>query len=181
MTAMTIDTTATGTYEGKTAERWREEAKNAHQRSKASWEHSDSDGFLSQWATDIAAREYELKAQLAENGAYTETYAVFDLDGNLIDAVYVEGDYGWSWMLLDADGRRDRSKGKNGFFAPSAAQKDTVRTANNAKKGFYEGTVKVPAVVDTRGGSITSVAAGIFPAQREITAASVTEIVDNGR
>lgn len=165
----------------QTPEALRQQAAERDLSAAESFDRCDTDGCMSQWASGITAREYELKATLAENGAVTQTAAVFDLDGNLVPAVWVEGTYGWSWMLLDADGRRDPSLGKRGFFSPSQAAKDATRIANNAKKGFYEGLVEVEAVVDTRGGNIMAVHAGIFPATREITPASVIAVIDNGQ
>lgn len=167
-------TTETGTYEGKTAAQWRAETADQNRRNAESWDRSDTDGFMSQWAHGINAREAELKAQLAERGAWTTHLAVFDLDGNLVDAEVREGKFGACWMLL----RNGRCAG---WFYPSNAKNEKTRRANNAKKGYYEGRVKVPAVVDIRGGSITSVHAGIYIADDQITGENVLEVLDNGR
>lgn len=176
---MTATLTA-GTYQGKTAEQWRAEGRRDIEAERESFERCDTDGFMSQWAHQIGARENEYKAQLAERGAWTEVCALFDLDGNLIDALHGWGQYGEYFMILDADGNKDATRGRNGFFSPSQARSEATARRNNAAKGFYVGTAKVPAVVDIRGGSITSVTAGIFPAEKTITAANIIEIVDNG-
>lgn len=166
---MTVKT-ATGTYQGKTAAEWREMSRSQYESARESFERCDTDGFLSQAASDSLARKYEYAAELAENGGVMETSAVFDLDGNLIPAKLVNGQYGSAWMLLDGNG--DCA----GWFNPSFARKDATRIRNNAAKGFYEGTVKVEAKADTQGWN-----AGIYPAYDEITAETVLEIVDNGR
>jgi len=169
-----------GTYEGLTAEQWRAKSKEQAQQRQESWERSDTDGFMSQWASGVSAVENELKAVLAERGAWTLAPAVFDLLGNLVPAQRVQGDYGMRWQLLNNFGNVAWTQGKNGYFNPSQARAVRRRIDTDAKNGFYEGWVKVPAVVDIRGGSLTSVRAGIFPATELRTAAEVLEVIDNG-
>src|SRR5688572_6000895 len=48
------------TYRGKTADQWRAEAKDCRKAREDSWERSDTDGFLSQAASQAMAGEYEL-------------------------------------------------------------------------------------------------------------------------
>lgn len=161
----------TGTYQGKTADEWRAMSRESYRAKEDSWDRSDTDGFMSQWASGITGLENEYKAQLAERGAWVEVSALFDLDGNLIEAQHGWSDFGEYYRIL--------ATGK--FVNPSQARNPETARKNNAKKGFYEGTVKVAAVVDIRGGSITSVNAGIFPVSNKVTAESVIEIVDNGQ
>lgn len=175
----TTTTTATGTYEGKTAAEWRAAAAEENRRRNESWDRSDTDGFVSQWAHQITSSEYGLKAQLAEQGSMTEVSGLFDLDGNLINALHGWGQYGEYWMLLDEDGN------KTEFFNPSQARNEVTARKNNARKGFYVGTVRVPARVDIVGGGsglagAASCYAAIIPASKVITA-ETAEVVDNGR
>ena len=49
------------------ADELRQQAKEAHQRSIDPFERCDTDGFLSQWASDCSARLLLEEADLAEN------------------------------------------------------------------------------------------------------------------
>ena len=78
-----------------TATAYREQAQAARQAAADSWERSDTDGFVSQWASGLTAREYDLKADLAERGGLDAFYdAVIDADGNAAPARLVETRYG---------------------------------------------------------------------------------------
>lgn len=138
MSTLTL-TQANGTYEGKTAAEWKAEARKCYASSAASFERCQEDGWVSQKANEICAREYELKAELADNGAVTEVEGVFDLDGNLLKTELRFGDYGHYYLV--GEGRsRD-------LFSPSQARSEAVQARNNAKKGYRLGTVQVPAIV----------------------------------
>lgn len=137
-------TTAAGTFAGKTAAEWRAEANRAEAERHASWERSDTDGFLSQWASGVMAGRYEHCATVAEDGGFTTT-ALFDLDGNHIPARYVETRYGWSWVW-------DGPNGEAVWFRESAAQKDETRRRNDAKKGVYVGTALFGAWLEKSSG-----------------------------
>jgi hypothetical protein len=174
-------TTTTENPTRPTAAYCREQAAASRQRSAESWDRSDTDGFLSQWASDTTASEWDLKAELAEDGWTAEFVALFDLDGNMIPAKEINGTYGPVWMLLDEHGR------KRGWFNMSGAQKAATRRANNAKKGVYVGLVRVPAHVAMTGGSGTglggcmSVRPSIFPDDRNYASDPTVQVVDNGQ
>lgn len=149
------------TYQGKTAAQWRAEARRLERSREESWERCDNDGFLSQWASGINARESELKAQVAEKGGFWEFPALFDLDGNLVAAKLIETKFGVSWGVLENDDPRSRVvKWVNRSYAKSAA----TRNRNMAKKGYAEGTVLARCYVDTIGASYTSVHAAVLRA-----------------
>lgn len=57
------------------------EAESARQES---YERSDTDGFVSQWASGLTAQKHRLQAELAESGGKTEASALFDTNGNII-------------------------------------------------------------------------------------------------
>lgn len=152
-----------GTYQGKTAEQYRTEATTARRLSAESFERCDSDGFLSQWANDLGARELELKAKIAEAGGTVDTDALFLTDGRLASTHQAEGEWGWYWVLNDAAAA---VYGKR-FFTPSKALKGATRRANNAKKGFTVGTVRVAAHVTLAGaGTGLAGAASVRPVAR---------------
>jgi len=161
----------TAVYEGRTAEEWRAMATGNHKRAAESFDRCDTDGFLSQWAATTVAREYELKAELAEQGGVDTFRALFDLEGNRVYAHQVETQFGTSWRLFDKD-----TQETVGWFSESKAQKEETARKNNAKKGFYVGTVKCEARV-LSGGNSTSVHYYTAPRDRYMLEA---EVVDNG-
>lgn len=179
---MTATLTATGTYKGKTADEWRALAQQRRDASRESFERSDTDGFLSQWALDMTARQYDLSAQLADTDGLTEVEALFDLDGNLVNAYHGWGRYGDYWMILDASGTKTGE-----YFNPSKARSDTAARKNNAAKGYYVGTAKVPgkATIVSGGtglsGAASSYAAIVAADQGNVTKETVVQVVDNGR
>ncbi|TJZ55595.1 hypothetical protein FCH28_09650 [Streptomyces piniterrae] len=116
----------------------RKSAEAREEAARESVEASDTDGFRSQWAHGLCAREDRLAARIAEDGGVAEFPGLFDLDGNLVPARRVQGQYGWSWELL-RQGRRA------GWFNESKAKNAETRRRNNAAKGFYVGTVRAPA------------------------------------
>lgn len=115
-----------------------------------SWERSDTDGFLSQWASGINARERDLAAEIADNGGRAQFPALFDLDGNLVAAKLVDVEdrfqYGRKvskWIVLADDDPDSRAvKWINAF----PARKSTM-----TKHGFVEGYVLAPARAATAG------------------------------
>lgn len=134
----------------KTSEELREMAKECANRSAASWERSDTDGFMSQWANDTTARVYNLAAELADNDWMAEGPALFDLEGNLVTAETFTGQYGISWVIKPQNG------GKWAFISMSMASKAKTRRTNMERKGYREGTVRRRVVVAT-GGSMTCI------------------------
>lgn len=138
--------THTFVYRPHTAEQYREQAQQCREERARSWEDSDSDGFLSQWANSQMEGRYLSLASVAEDNWMIEQAALFDLQGQLVAADYREGQYGMYWGILDpANPARFKE-----FFSESKARSEKVRVANNAKKGYYVGTVRVPAEQDMR-------------------------------
>lgn len=179
-------TTEAGTYEGKTAAEWRAESAAMFAKREESWERSDTDGFLSQWALGSLSQDYTLRAQLAEQNGLTEVCALFDLDGELVPSIHGWGEYGEYFAVLDNDERGCRR-----FFNPSKARNPETARKNNAAKGFYIGTVKTQGKVKMLGGGTglsgcASAYNAIVPMTLAegggtlITAEQVVEIVDNG-
>lgn len=185
-----MDATTTqnpGTYQGKTADQWRAEAREMMAKREESWERSDTDGFLSQWALGSLSQDYSLCAQLAEADGLTDVCALFDLDGNLVPSVHGWGQYGEYFAVLDNDERGCRR-----FFNPSQARNEATARKNNAAKGFYVGTVKVPGKVAMLGGGTglsgcASSYNAIVPCNRTdngtvmVADEHVAEVIDNGK
>jgi hypothetical protein len=94
-------------------------------------------------AQQRADRQFnELQKQLAESDGTVQSVALFDLEGNWTPAKIVEGKFGFSWLVLDENGKG------TGVFIPYASKKRDTQ----AKRGFVEGTVRVPATVVLAGG-----------------------------
>ena len=85
----------------------------------------------------VERKREQLETELANSDGTTQTSALFDLDGNWTPAKLVMGQYGYSWLVLDANGK------STGVFVPFASKKRETQ----AKRGFVEGIVRVPAKV----------------------------------
>jgi hypothetical protein len=132
------------------AQRLRAEAAASARRSAESWERSDTDGYLSQWASNSMARRYRMCAELCDNHGLAEHTALFDLDGNLVSTRKVDGPYGWSWLTTDAH----VNAGGRRFVKPSKARDPQTRYDNLRKKGYTLGTIRVRSGVFPRSGGI---------------------------
>ena len=162
----------------------RRQAAESAQRARESWERSDTDGFVSQWASNITHDELIMKAELIEDGGSYERDLLFDLEGNLVLAVEIETQYGWAWMIKDPANPRGRALG---FFNESKARKPETKIKNDAKKGYYVGRGRIKGYVKIyASGTGLSGAASARPGYApwiddETGAYVVTEIIDNGK
>lgn len=82
------------------AEELRLQAKKARQDSLDSFERCDTDGFLSQWASDCAARMLEEEADLAEHNYQWTFITLGDKDGNLIPNKKIETKFGLAYAVF---------------------------------------------------------------------------------
>ncbi len=135
------------TIEGKTSAQHIADATVSARRQAESFERSDTDGFLSQWAGGLSAQESSAKAELAAAGGTIETQALFLLDGTVASTHEIRGQYGYSWLLNDtaaeALGRR--------FLSTSGARKGQRRYDADRAKGVTLGTIRVPGYVTMSG------------------------------
>lgn len=159
-----------------TAQQHRSTAAAHDTAAQESFERSDTDGFMSQWAHGVMAQRERLAADIAEDGGRAMFLALFDTNGNLVPAKYIETRFGYSWALLSSDDPRSEFKG---WFNPSKARKVGVARTNDAKKGYYVGYVMAPAKADLGGGNLTSVRA--YPKRIDGGFSRDVEIVDNGQ
>lgn len=159
----------------KTADEYRAEAAEQSAEAAASFERCDTDGFASQAASTIMSSLNRLKAEIVEQGGTWEFPALFDLDGNLLNAKQFRGKYGWSWAIRDADDEL------LGYLSPSTAQDEARRRAANAKKGYNIGTIRAEAyAINTGDGHGFSGLASVHPVVRQSREGAVT-VVDNGQ
>jgi hypothetical protein len=122
----------------------RQAAARAEQSAADSWERSDSDGFLSQWAEGLSAQKHRLAAEIAENGGKWHFKGLFDAQDRRVKArlVYVVDQYrGFGrekkavWCLQDAQGKA---------IAWVNAHKDGPRS-KMAQMGLHEALEEAPA------------------------------------
>lgn len=126
-----------------TSDQLREQATQLQQDAHDSFERCDTDGFATQAANHLTARQLNLQAQIDDNNGLAEFPALFDLDGNWIPAQLIENKFGGqSWLLLDRTG-----KSLGIFVNARPARRSTI-----AKKGFVEGSVLRPAIAKICGG-----------------------------
>lgn len=162
----------------------RRQAAESRKRAHESWERSDTDGFVSQWASNITSDELIMKAELIEAGGSYERDLLFDLEGNLILAKEIETRYGWTWMILNPDNPKGQALG---FFNESKTKSPVTREKNNAAKGYYvgRGMVKGYVKIFASGTGLSGAASarpGIAPWRDDETGGYVvTEIIDNGQ
>lgn len=162
----------------------RAQARGNRASAQESYERSDTDGFLSQWASGITASELLLKADLIESGGSYERDVLFDLEGNVVLAKEIETRYGWSWMILDPDNPRGSAIG---WFNESKAKNPERKRAADARKGYYVGRAMIKGYVKiiASGTGLSGAASaypGILPWRDETTGGYVvTEIIDNGQ
>jgi hypothetical protein len=86
-------------------ETYRAEAAASRKEAFESFERSDTDGFLSQWASGVTASLADRKAELAEANWQAPFAALFDLAGNRVDAKLIDGKFGKCWAIIGAGGR----------------------------------------------------------------------------
>lgn len=173
-----IEILSEGTYEGKTAAQWRDQATRSRQQSLNSFARSDTDGALSQLASDSYARKCNLCAELAEKDGWWEFPALFTLTGALVpDARYVKTstEYGGKWVWRIGTGPTAQ------WFNESKALNGSRRRKNDAAKGFAVGTIRARAHVATSGtgrGSGGMLSIGYYIRQDDH---GPIEVIDDGR
>ena len=132
-----------------------------------SFERCDTDGYLSQWASETTGREYRAKAAWARNHGYVTISALLSTDGaTLVSFRTVVNRYGTSWLATDAG---ERVCGKR-FLNDSNARTDAKRLANNRRKGFTLGQISVPGYVKLDGTTAINVAPRSFPDRERVEA-----------
>lgn len=87
-------------------ERALERSRENIQAREESFQRSDTDGFLTQWALGLNSVLERLRAEILGHGGFAVFPALYNRHtGERVDAVLREGQHGFYWMLLDDDGR----------------------------------------------------------------------------
>lgn len=119
----------------KTAADYTAAAQADRAASQASFDRSDTDGCLSQWAHDTSARLNDRKAEITAAGRRAEFVGLYTTDGRRVAARKITNDWGTSWLLRDDEattyGRR---------FIPTGVRSRVQRTL-----GLVERTETAPA------------------------------------
>jgi hypothetical protein len=168
---------------GRTACEWEQlaqaaelSAQRSHEASRESWERSDTDGFLSQWASDSMAREYHAKANWARHHGYTTETALLLLDGTVAAVGVRDGQFG-SYYLVTPEAQAKLGLAKP-FVTTSKARDYGKQIAANAKKGVKVGRVRVPgSAPKLRGSNALALSVYSEPEWDRVKAGEV-EVVD---
>lgn len=127
--------------------------RNAEARAK-SWESSDTDGFVSQWANSCMEDLAATGVDLAENRGLAEAPALFDLEGRVVSTHRVFKDYygktSVSWVLND--GATQRNGGKRFVGESNSVKGIDQEIVLMEKKGFRIGTIEVRSEAVLSGG-----------------------------
>lgn len=142
-------------------------AATAEKQKQESYERSDTDGFMSQWASGLSAQESLMKAELEENAGKAEFTALFDRDGNMVPAKLIDTKYGQAWAVY-TDPNDSSSKFTGVFINESSSDNPKTQAAALARKGYTLGRVKAPAYVAMSGNNTASVRPSIFRSGKDI-------------
>ena len=84
------------------AEELRQQARKSELDAIESFERCDTDGALSQWASQVNARRLYLEADLAEKD-YVWTFSTLgDKEGNLVPNKLIETKYGYAYAIFNS-------------------------------------------------------------------------------
>lgn len=138
------------------ADELRKQAEEAHQRSIDSFDRCDTDGFLSQWASDCSARLLLEEADLAENNYLWGFATLGDKDGKLVPNKEIATKFGYAYavfasfadlavqnaQIIEWVGIGDKAIAKKGYTKIIVEAKGKVVLG----KGLNPGAFIVPAV-----------------------------------
>lgn len=98
------------------AEEHKKKAAECDQRVADSFERSDTDGFLSQWANGLTAQKHRMQAEILENDGMYRFVGLYNGDVR-VKAKLISTKYGTCWLLRDDEadkyGRRFIPFGSN--------------------------------------------------------------------
>jgi hypothetical protein len=87
----------------KTAEDYRQEAREAYEREERSFQRSDTDGCVSQWCSNLSGQLADAKADLLEAGRKSLFLGLYDKRGKRVRAKLIttkfHGHSSMSWLL----------------------------------------------------------------------------------
>jgi len=130
------------------AELLRARAADSDRKAAESFERSDTDGFVTQWALGISAREDRLQASIQENGGLHDFRGLYTVEGERVRAKAIQTKYGSCWALVKAG-----SSEFTGEFVPRCFEEDGQPGPRTkmAKMGLCEKWEQAPAKAATVG------------------------------
>lgn len=136
----------------KTPDEFRALATGQHRKAEESFERCDTDGFVSQWASDYMGRGYTLAAQVAEAGGTWTFPALLDLTGAMVPARVIRTHYGERWGVFGSWEECSRQGGTVLEWLPvlwgSWESSSQGRARKNLeRKGYRQGLVELPGIV----------------------------------
>lgn len=153
----------------KTASEYRALAADCRRRSAESFDRCDTDGYLSQWASDQMAVQYEANAQRVESGGVQITVLVEISTGKIVATEHDmhESRYGFYYLITDDDAASRLGR----FFTESTAQNEKTAARNNAKKGIRveTRTVAIENMYESRRTGSLEVSAEIYDSLKGTT------------
>ena len=126
----------------KTAADYRAEAEDYRRREEESFQRSDTDGFLSQWALSLSARKADLNASLIEAGG--GTFVGLYEGERRVAAKIIDGQYGSQWLLAREETSIIGRRGKR--YLPTGRKSRVL-----AALGLAERTELAPAAAAVLG------------------------------
>ena len=125
-----------------TAQEYLEEAASHEQEKVDSFDRSDTDGFLSQWAAGINAELARTRADLEENGKMAWFSCLME-DDRRVDAKHIPTRFGSAWILTEEEEARFGRK----FIPFSGTGKSRVQK----ELGLHEQDEEAPAWAALKG------------------------------
>lgn len=126
-----------------TADQYRKLAADCRAERERSFEQSDTDGFLSQRASDIMALRYERAAEILEAGNTALFNGLYEGERRVAARV-IQGQFGDSWLLDDAEAAKFGRK-----FVPMG---NTSRVQKQL--GLSQRKETAPAAISIRTGDV---------------------------
>lgn len=128
---------AVASYEDRVAR-----SKRHRQDALDSFDRCDTDGFLSQWASNMTSDEERQRAELNLRGGLACFWGLFSVEtGKRVPAKIIETKFGHRWAVCDASGKF------TGEFLPVCPK----RASTLGKKGYFEARELAPAIVKLEG------------------------------
>lgn len=87
--------------DGKTADQHRDDAAASYQRASDSFDRSDTDGFVTQWAAGLTGDLSRRKAQIADDGGLADFQVLVNGDDVIVPSRIVDTRYGAKRIVLD--------------------------------------------------------------------------------
>jgi hypothetical protein len=88
------------------------EADQHDRDARESFERSDTDGFLSQWASGLTAERKRLQASIVENDGMAEIGCVVDADDRIVPARWIDTRFGGCFALFEDFDSANNKSGK---------------------------------------------------------------------